>query len=233
MSPDPVPDPGSEPSLLDRPLQSGPLRISGAVLEGDAAWHVFEDSLGWTNVVLMGRDPATRDEPLVPLEPILREASDASADPMTTAELIAHRLGAQSFRTELGIVRVGPYQRLVEVLNVSLPALVHWDPTEGMSPYEPVAASLGELPPGAMTEIVRLRPGAILTGATRGLISANADWGELRRFLRATAVDPVGGDVAEAAPSELARVVRHGWEPGGGPSGLVMVGIPRVHRQVA
>ncbi len=224
---------GPAPGWSDRPISTGALSITGAVLGGDADWHVYRDAVGWTNVVLVGRpeehDPRWR----VRLEPVLDEVTEASGDPVTIAELIAARLGPAARGVELGIARIAPHHGLIELLNVSLPALVHWDPTEGMAPYEPLARSLDELPAGASTEVIRLRPGGAVVGVTAGLLPGEASWAELRAFLRASAVDPIGGEVARAAPSELARMLTGEWVTRPGPSAAMVLGLPRADRMVA
>jgi len=231
----PGPLPGArriERDWPDQPLITGPIRISGTVLGGDACWYVYRDALCWTNVVLVGREP---EDPRWRrgLDPIFAEAAEQSTRPTITAAMVARALGPAAREVELGVVRIAPHHDIAEVLNVSLPALVHWDPLEGMVPYEPVAHDLSELPARAATEVVRLDDGAALVGVTRGLLSRSAGWSELRALLRASAIDPLGGDVAEAAPSEIGRMLLDGWRLRGGPTGLVVVGAPVLERQVA
>ncbi|MGE0788768.1 MAG: hypothetical protein AB7S26_24055 [Sandaracinaceae bacterium] len=210
----------------DRPLARGRLRISGTVLHGDAAWHAYRDALGWTNVVLLAHERLV-GEPRAPgLVALCDEAMQSSIDPVSTARLIARRLGSSAHDVSLAIVRIGPHHSLLEALNVSMPALVLWDPYNGMNPYEPLATSLGTLPSDAATEVIRLRPGAALFAATSGLLAPSAGFGELRRFLTAAAIDPLGGDVASASPSELSRSLRASWPIGAGPSAMCVVGLP-------
>lgn len=216
----------------DRAIERGALRISGAVLGGEAGWHVFRDSLGWTHVVLLGKATPGPNWKHT-LDVTLMDAASASANPALTAELLAHRLGTEAVGVGLGIVRVAPHHEVVELLNVSLPALVHWDPLEGMSPYEPLVDSLHQLHPNAETEVLRLRRGAAIVGATEGIVEPSAGWDELRAFLGASAVDPLGGDVADAPPMEIDRMMRVSWPERPGPRGLVVLGIPRAFAAVA
>lgn len=228
------PDPSAErhDRWPDGPIVRGALRISGVVLGGEAGWHVFRDGLGWTHVVLLGKrtnDASWRRA----IDTTIAEAASASAHPALTAELLGHRLGPDAIGVGMGIVRVAPHHEVVELLNVSLPALVHWDPVDGMSPYEPVVPSLHELYPNACTEVLRLRRGAAIVAATEGIVEASAGWDELRGFLGACAVDPLGGDVADAAPAEIDRMMRVSWPERPGPRGLVVIGIPRAVERVA
>lgn len=213
----------------DAPLEQGNVRISGTALDVGASWYVTTDRLGWTTVVLLD-DQARGD--VGDLRPILRDAARRSADPIVTALALQDALGERARSVGLAIARVGPYGSLVELLNVSLPTVLVWDPIEGLSPYEPLVNSLAELRAGE-SDIVRLHAGGAVTLTTSGVLPANASWKELRGFVRALGIDPLGGTVAEAPPVELGRLLRGSWGGEDGPRAVVVVGLPSAQMQVA
>lgn len=221
-------DPGGWP---DAPLEQGPLRISGTVLDDGASWHVTTDRLGWSTIALIADPAAPTHVPDV--TETLRIAAAETADPMDTARLLRDALGPRSDRVGLAIARVGRFGRLVELLNVSLPSVLCWDPVEGLLPFEPMVPSLGELPARGTSEVLRLQMGGALALTTCGLLPLDADWGELRRFVRALGLDPIGGAIAEARPEELRRVLQASWRRLLGPAGIVVIGLPPVSHMAA
>lgn len=223
-----------ERAWRDEPVARGALRISGTVLDGGASWHVTTDRLGWATVALLS-EPGNADGWDLP--GTLRRCADHSLDPIQTALAIRDRLRAASRErcreAGLAVARFGPDGRLLELLNVSLPTVLHWDPIEGISPYEPVFRNLDEMTRAASSEMIRLRAGAALVLATQGVLPHDASWSTLSGFVRAVGLEPFGGTVADAPPSELARVLRASWSVGGGPAGLVLAGLPLLEQQVA
>jgi len=211
-------------------FEQGVVRISGTVTAG-ASWHVARDRLGWTTVVLLGQGEAARG-------PRIRARADdvissSHLDPIRVARAIGDQLEPGMDRAELGVLRIGPHGRLVELVNASLPALIHWDPHHGIAPYEPIGRDPRSIPVGATTELVRLAPGAILIAATSGLLAHDASWQDLGRFVRAIGVDMLGGLIADAPPPELARLLRQSWPTSAGPSGMVLAGVGRPMMAVA
>jgi len=219
-------DESGEPSAA---LVQGPVRISGAVLEPGASWHVARDRLGWTTVVLIARPPACE---VLGVDAVVRACADRCVDPLTTAHMIARRCGGID-PAETGVLRIGPRGQLVELLNVGLPTMVHWDPRHGIAPFEPVAPRTGRPPAGAVTEMVRLAPGAVLFAATRGVLPHHAGWKELNELVSSLAIDRFGGQIADIPPSELARLVRSSWTLGEGPAAALAVGQPPAWVQAA
>ena len=215
----------------DAPLEHGPLRISGTVLDDGASWHVTTDRLGWSTVALLA-DP-TGPTGVPDVTEALRLSAQETADPLDTALALRDVLGPRAAETGLALARVGPHGQLVELLNVSLPTVLVWDPVEGLSPYEAAAESLAELRADASSDVLRLRAGSALVLATCGLLPIDADWCSLRRFVRALGLDPLGGTIAEAPPPELARVLETSWGRAPGPAGVVVIGLPAVFSQVA
>jgi hypothetical protein len=216
------------------PVMRGALRISGTVLDPGATWYVTTDRLGWSTVVLLSEpEPAECWDAFS----ILRRCAEANCDPVRTALALRDRLREHSIdrcrRTGLAVARIGPHGRLVELVNVSLPTVLHWDPIEGLSPYEPIFHDLDALTGSATSEMLRLRPGSALVLTTPGVLDHHASWSELRRFALALGLDPLGGTVADAPPSELARVLRSSWGGADAPSGIVVIGLPGIVQQVA
>ena len=215
----------------DAPLVQGPLRISGTVLDEGASWHVTHDRLGWSTVALLA-DPIAPAHVSDVVES-LRLAAQQSSDPVETALLLRDVIGPRAAHIGLAIARVDPHGRLLELLNVSLPTVLVWDPVDGLYPYEPAARSLAELRSDASSDVLRLKMGAVLTLATGGVLPIDADWWALRRFVRAIGLDPLGGTVAEASPTELARLLQTSWRRAADPAGVVVIGLPTIARQVA
>lgn len=215
----------------DMSLAQGPIRISGAALNAGASWHVASDRLGWTTVVLLGSAPTHVRTSSV--DAVVRKCAEECADPLRTALAIRERLGNDAHDAELGVLRIGPRGEIVEVLNATLPAVIHWEPREGFSPYEQVTSGLRWLNSRSETDMVRLRPGGALLATTRGVLPHDAGWSELNRFVHAIALDPLGGLVAEAPPTELARLLRTSWVSQPGPAAFVVIGMPPVIQQVA
>lgn len=218
----------------DDPVARGPLRISGTVLGDEASWYVATDRLGWSTVALVstpggaaGWDPAGT----------LERCADSACDPVQAALALQDSLRASSpercARTGLCVARIGPHGRLVEILNVSLPTVLHWDPVERISPYEPLFTDLDAMTLGASSEMLRLRAGAALVMTTAGVLPEEADWSELHGFTRALALDPLGGTIADAPPSELRRMLCSSWNLRAGPVGIVVAGLPSLIEDVA
>jgi hypothetical protein len=213
------------------PLEQGPIRISGTVLDDGASWHVTTDRLGWSTITLLADTAFPADVPDV--TETLHLAASETADPMATARMLRDTLGARAESIGLAIARVGRFGQLVELLNVSLPSVLFWDPVEGLLPFEPMVPSLAELPPRGTSEVMRLNAGGALALTTCGLLPIDADWEELRHFVRALGLDPIGGAIAEAHPQELTRVLQASWRRMLGPAGVVVIGVPPVSQMVA
>lgn len=205
-------------------LARGPVRISGTVEHG-ASWHVVTDRLGWTTVVLVGR-PDARALPTAEVDAVVRACADRCLDPVRTARALTHRFGLWMEDAELGLLRVGPHGQLVEILNVSLPAILHHDPRDGIAPFEPMGMATEVLGDDASTEIVRLGPGSLLLATTRGVLPRSAGWTELQRFVGSLGLGPYGGQLADAAPTELARLLKSSIPVEQGPRAIVAVGLP-------
>jgi len=220
---------GDESGGPSAALIQGPVRISGAVLGAGASWHVARDRLGWTTVVLIARPQRCE---VLGVDAIVRACADRCVDPLTTAHMLARRCGGMD-PAETGVLRIGPRGQLVELLNVSLPAMIHWDPRQGIAPFEPVAVATGYPPDGTVTEMVRLAPGAVLFAATRGVLPHEAGWQELNELVSSLAIDRFGGQIADVPPNELARLVRSSWTLGDGPAGTIAVGQPPALVQAA
>jgi hypothetical protein len=225
---------GDEHAWSDGPVARGPLRISGTVLGDGASWYVTTDRLGWTTIALLSElgNPSDWDA-----SGTLERCAELACDPLQTAmalrEAIRSCSSARARSAGLAVARIGPHGRLVELLNVSLPTVLHWDPTEGISPYEPVFTDLDQLTAAASSEMLRLRPGAALVMTTSGVLSHEAGWSELRGFTQALALDSVGGTIADAPPSELRRLLCSYWGLGEGPTGVLIAGLPSVSSEVA
>jgi len=222
---------GDDRGWPEQSLEHGDLRITGTVLDDGASWHVTTDRLGWTTIALIAVPDGCSDGPDV--VEAMRLAAAECSDPVQTARILRVALGKRAAGVGLAVARIGPYGRIVELLNVSLPAVLHWDPIEGMSPFEPMCDSLDDLGLDVRTEILRLSGGAALAFATPGVLTRDADFKELRGFVRAMALDPLGGTVAEAPPTELARLLRSSWGRQPGPTAVVVLGLPCERRQVA
>lgn len=218
----------------DDPFARGPLRISGTVLGDGASWYVTTDRLGWSTVALISDAGGTDDWDAAG---ILRRCAEAACDPVQTALALRDALRSTSLarcrHAGLAVARIGPHGRLVELLNVSLPTVLHWDPVEQLSPYEPVFTDLDAMTSAVSSEMLRLRPGAALVLTTAGVLPDEASWEDLHRFTRALALNPLGGTIADAPPSELRRMLTSSWSGRGGPVGIVVAGIPSVVHQVA
>ncbi|MBX3274052.1 MAG: hypothetical protein KF729_27550 [Sandaracinaceae bacterium] len=211
-------------------LARGAVRISGTVERG-ASWHVVTDRLGWTTVVLVG-SPPDRALEASSVDAVVRAAAERGLDPVRTARALAHRFGDRIDACELGILRVGPRGCLAELLNVSLPAILHHDPRDGVAPYEAVgveAVRSGR----AATDVVRLEPGALLLATTCGVLPRNAGWAELARFVTSLCFDQYGGELADVPPDELGRLLRSSLALEDGPRAVVAVGLPPAERLVA
>lgn len=222
---------GDERGRPPASLEHGPLRISGAVLDPGACWHVITDQLGWTTVALVGDPRGSVGRSRV--DRALRVAAAESASPVQTALGVREALGPTAAHTGFAVARISPHGRIVELLNVSLPTVIQWEPVEGISPYEPLCGSLAELRADARAEVLRLSEGSVLALATCGILSRDATWKELRSFVSAVALDPLGGTLAEAPPVELERLLESSWPVRRTPSALVVIGIPSAIRQVA
>ncbi len=225
---------GDEHVWPDDPVARGPLRISGTVVGDGARWYVTTDRLGWSTVALLS-DPGGAED--WDAAGTLRRCAEAACEPVQTALAMRDALRAcsraRAREAGLALARIGPLGRLVELLNVSLPTVLHWDPVEGLSPYEPLFTDLDAMTSGASTEILRLRIGAALVLTTAGVLPDEAGWAELRRFTHALALDPLGGTIADAPPSELRRVLSSSWGLRKGPVGVVVAGLPSIVQQVA
>jgi hypothetical protein len=222
---------GGETGRPPASLEQGPVRISGAVLDGGACWHVTTDRLGWTTVALVG-DPRGRVS-RSRVDRALRVAAAETAGPVETALEVSEALGPMAAHTGLAVARISPHGRIVELLNVSLPTVIQWDPIEGISPFEPIYDCLAQLRSDATTEVLHLSEGSVIALATCGVLSRDASWQELRSFVSAVALDPLGGTLAEAPPAELERLLESSWPIRTTPSALVVLGIPSAIRQVA
>ncbi len=218
----------------DDPFARGPLRISGTVLGEGARWYVTTDRLGWSTVALISEPGSTDDWDAAGT---LRRCAESACDPVQTALTLRDALRMVSRErcrsAGLAVARIGPHGRLLELLNVSLPTVLHWDPVEQLSPYEPVFTDLDALTSAASSEMLRLRPGAALVLTTSGVLPDEATWADLHGFTRALALDPLGGTIADAPPSELRRVLTSSWARRRGPVGIVVAGIPSIVQQVA
>ena len=223
---------GDERGWPDAALAQGPVRISGTVLDSGASWHAARDRFGWTTVVLIGRAGATPGASAL-ASAVVRAEADQRGDPMRTAQAMLDHLGPEAERAELGVVRIAPHGLLVELLNVSLPAIIHHDPIDGTCPFEPVARGARRLPLSTSTDMVRLRTGAILVAATSGVLSHDAGWTALNGLVSALGLDHFGGLVADTPPPELGRLVRSSWAGAPGPRGLVAIGLPSAAVRVA
>jgi hypothetical protein len=219
----------------DEPVARGSLRISGTVLDGGASWYVTTDRLGWSTVALISDVEGADGWDALGT---LRRCADGARDPVHTALAIRDRLRVVSRErcrnTGLAVARFGPDGRLLELVNVSMPTVLHWDPVEGLSPYEPLFPSLDAMTEDANSEMLRLKPGSALVLATQGVLPHDASWSALRGFVRAVGIDAFGGTVADAPPSELERVLRSSWgfDPEA-PTGMVLAGLPSIEQQVA
>ena len=213
---------GDATAWPEGPLAQGAVRISGAV-ERDASWLVVTDRLGWTTLILLGR-PDGKSPQTAEVDAVVRACADRCFDPVRIARALTHRFGLWMNEAELGILRVGPHGHLVEVLNVSLPAIVHYDPHDGVMPFEPIGATEA-LDPNAATEMVRLAPGGLLLATTEGVLPRSAGWAELHRFVASLGFDHFGGQLADVTPGELARVLRTSLDMGGGPRAVAAVGL--------
>lgn len=217
----------------DDPVVRGPLRISGTVLGDEARWYVATDQLGWSTVALVSTPGGAEDWDAAGT---LERCAEAACEPVQTALALQDSLRASPSRSRdagLAVARIGPHGRLVEILNVSLPTVLHWDPVEGISPYEPLFTDLDAMTLGASSEMLRLRAGAALVMTTAGVLPDEAGWAELRGFTRALALDPLGGTIADAPPSELRRVLCSSWSLRQGPVGIVVAGLPSILEEVA
>lgn len=224
-----------EHAWADDPVARGPLRISGTVLGDEASWYVATDQLGWSTVALVSTPGGADDWDAAGT---LQRCAEAACEPVQTALALQDSLrGSMSHRegrpTGLAVARVGPHGRLVEILNVSLPTVLHWDPVEGISPYEPLFTDLDSMTLGASSEMLRLRAGAALVMTTGAVLPEEAGWAELRGFTRALALDPLGGTIADAPPSELRRILCSSWNLREGPVGIVVAGLPSILEEVA
>lgn len=223
---------GDETVWPEAALEQGPVRISGSVLDGGASWHVARDRFGWTTVVLLGRRASIGGSTLAGA--VLRAEADRRSDPARTAQAMLDHFGPDDEETsELGVLRIAPQGVLVEILNVSLPAIIHHDPIHGTCPFEAVARGARQLPLSTLPEIVRLDTGAVLVATTSGVLSHDAGWDELNGFVSALALDHFGGLVAATPPPELGRLLRSSWRGADGPSGIVAVGLPGAAVRVA
>ncbi|MGF1466279.1 MAG: hypothetical protein ACFCGT_09105 [Sandaracinaceae bacterium] len=212
----------------------GSLSITGATLDPNCAWRIATDALGWTHVVLVS-DP----EPDADAARALDRALTLTADPGWSVHHLLGELEAGSGParppTSIGLLRVSPCGSVVEVTNVSLGTVLHWDPSGGILPLEALTDTrLGADQP-LLCERLTLAPGGALVLATEGILSRSADWGDLNRFVRRLGLEPVGGDLAEVAPTELRELLVRdcGVRPGRRPTGLVLAGLPRAAQAVA
>lgn len=221
----------------EAPVEHGPLRISGTVLGAGARWFVTTDRLGWSTVALVSAPPDPCPERLEleghRIEQALQGAAAECADPIHTARRLRDVFDLRAAETGISIVRVAPFGELVELCGVGCSTTLHWDPVEGLSPYEPCDPSLAALGEDAESDILHLRAGSVLVLTTSAVLPLESSWNDLRRFVRAMAVDPLGGTLAQASPRELARLLRTSWHRGPGPAGLVVIGLPPAIRQVA
>lgn len=230
----PVHGSGDEHAWPDDSVARGPLRISGTVLGDGASWYVTADRLGWTTVTLLSELGNAADWDAAGT---LQRCAEVGCDPLQTALAMRDAVRscslARARSTGLAVARIGPHGRLVELLNVSLPTVLHWDPVEGISPYEPVFTDLDGLTTAPSSEMLRLHPGSALVMTTAGVLPHEAGWAELRGFTEALALDTIGGTIADAPPSELRRLLCSYWGMGEGPTGVVVAGLPAILAQVA
>src|SRR5690606_4104518 len=136
-----------------------------------ASWYVTTDRLGWSTVALISDAGGTEDWDAAGT---LRRCAEAACDPVQTALALRDALRGTSLNrcrhAGLAVARIGPHGRLVELINVSLPTVLHWDPVEQLSPYEPVFTDLDAMTSAASSEMLRLRPGAALVLTTAGVL---------------------------------------------------------------
>ena len=221
---------GDNSGWPEEALTQGDVRISGAVINAGVSWHAARDRLGWTTVALVGRpERAARTSGV---DGVVRACADRCAPPLRTASELASYLRPWAEEVEIGVLRIGPHGRLVELLNLSLPTILHWDPHHGLCPYEPLSAGLAQLP-RANTEMLRMEAGAVLLATTRGLLRHEAGWDELNHFVDGLSVDLFGGLIGDVAPAELTRLVNSSDVRGEGPAGMVAVGLPPAQALVA
>ena len=221
---------GDQTRWPESSLEQGDVRISGAVFSSGVSWHVALDRLGWTTIALVGRPPHATLTASV--DHVVRRSADRCAPPRETARALAEHLRGASHDVEIGVLRVGPQGVLVELFNLSLPTIVHWDPQDGTCPYEPVAAGRHWFADNR-NEILRLRPGALLLAPTGGILPPDAGWCELNGLMDALCVGMFGGDLGDVPPRDLADLLGRSWVRRSGPAGLVAIGLPGLRAAVA
>jgi hypothetical protein len=209
------------------PLGLGPLRVTGACLDEGCHVSTVLDRLDWLQVLLVEDRGGA---PGLALRQRWRQILQRRADPGTAVQevLLAMADAVGSARADIagvGLLRVSPCGSLAEVINVGLPAVVHWHPDEGTSPYEPIGdAALARyrvLP----SEVVQLEEGSALAMLSGGLLSRDAGWGQLATVLRGLGVDPFGGAIADMAPRDLADLLARDCPPADvAPIGVTLVG---------
>lgn len=209
--------PHSSPDRAGRsplPFEQGPVRISGTT-SLDSSWQVIPDRLGWKTVVLASGLPDAWSSRL--LSSLGTDAEDVARAAVGLDRQL--RRWAEAESVGVALARIAPEGRLIEFYNASLPTVLHWDPIEGVSPYEPAHDQ--------RSEVVRFSPGAALIFATEGVLGRGASWSDLRAFTRDIGLEPLGGNLAEAPSAELARLIRDrrlGYELSA--AGLVVIGLP-------
>jgi hypothetical protein len=223
--------PANQSGQADDPLAHGPVRISGTVIGEGARWYSTTDRLGWTTIVLL------EDEEGWDAVGTLQRCAAQNLPPARTALALRDGLRELSVdygrRTGLAVARIGPYGQMIELVNTSLPTVLHWDPVEGLSPYEPLFFDLDSMTAYTDSEFVSLRPGGALVLTTEAVLPHDAGFWQLRGFARALGLDPCGGTLADAPASELARLLRTSWGCRRAPAGIVVIGIPSAIQQVA
>jgi hypothetical protein len=103
----------------------------------------------------------------------------------------------------------------------------------GISPYEPIFSTSTQLPGWRAARCSGCDRAPPSSWRPRAFYRTRRGWTTLASFVRALGLDAFGGTVADAPPSELARVLRTSWGCGSGPTGMVVAGLPSLEQQVA
>jgi len=205
-------------------LSRGDLRISGTATDTGISWHVARDENGGTTVALVGRRP--RGATTRRVDRVVRACAARCATPQRLAIELANYLCRGQTGVEIGVIRVGPEGRRIELLNVSLPTILHWDPALGLDTHAPLTTGIENLANAEVTTL-ELQPGALLLGLAGDMVSSAWDRDEIDRLVEGLSVRYFGGLIAASAPPELHRLIESADTPAEeGSAGLVAVGLP-------